>query len=927
VSNTPPLFLALASISAGGARDSVPQALWGRAFDATGAARGEWRWNASPGHQDRPPPAVTARGALLVSLAPGDLAGSSVLGTQTGVVPLLEVAAVLHAQVRSSDPGSAFRAFGLPPPALADLQAPERQLDHTQALTLALFQRALALQPHTLEVLLQLPGLRGWSGRLFLELALRERARRTFFDERPGVSRSRSIAVSPLQPTREVQRVRTAELKQIFGPRGSLAGCLPGYEARPPQLAMAEAVASAFNDGLTIAIEAGTGTGKSLAYLVPALLFATRNGRRVVVSTNTKNLQAQLIGKDIPQLHGALPAAFTAVLLKGRSNYLCRQRLQRLRTEAGADPATARFIARLFVWLEETETGDRDELAFEDGDEAHWALIAAQIGTCAGRRCRSGPDGPCYVHRARARAEAAHLVVVNHALLLADLAQNGRVLPEYEYLIVDEAHHLAEEATSAFSFRLEHRALLRFCDELLGRGGEGGASGTLSWIGTIFRSDDVQARVTEARRHLLAARRAADPFFSQVAALAGAARQASSLSRAAVRELTQARVTAELRRRPEWSELARAWQVLEEALATTNRTLRSLFDLVEPLIDKAGEAAEDAAGEIVRASRALEEILERTDTIVAQPSSAEVYWAETDGTSSALCAAPLDVGPLLAEKLLAPRKTVVLTSATLSTGGRFEYFLAELGLPPDTPGLVLESPFDYRNQALVCVATDMPDPARPDFQQRAEEALLAICRTMRGRTLALFTSYASLRSARRQLADTLQREGVHVLAQGIDGPRDALLARLRQDRDVIVLGTNSFWEGIDVVGEALSCLVIVKLPFSVPTDPIFAARSERKRSPFYEYSLPQAVLRLRQGFGRLIRSSTDRGVVVLLDPRVVTRSYGRAFLQALPRCLVRQVPAHELGTTVATWLAAPEQTSSVGRYSRVQRGEVEKNSS
>ncbi len=922
MSSTPLLFLALAALPAGGAHGSEPRSIWGRAFDATGAARGEWRWDTVPGQQDLPLPAAVAPGALLVSLAPGELAGSSALGAQARVVSLLELAAVLSAQVRSSDPGSAFRAFGLPAPALPELQAPQRQLDHTQALALALFRRSLALQPHTLEAVLQLPGLRGWAGRLFLELALREQARRAFSSERPSAPRPRPLAVSPLQPVREIKRVRIAELKQIFSPSGSLASRLPGYEERPSQLAMAEAVARAFNHASTLVVEAGTGTGKSLAYLVPALLFATRNSRRVVVSTNTKNLQAQLISKDIPQLHGALPAPFMAVLLKGRANYLCRQRLMRLRTEAGADPATARFIAKLLVWLEATETGDRDELAFEDGDEARWAAVAAQIGTCAGRRCRFGPDGPCYVHRARARAEAAHLIVVNHALLLADLAQNGRVLPEYEHLIVDEAHHLAEEATSAFSFRLEHRAFLRFCDELLGRGGEDGASGTLSWIATVFRSDDVRARVAEVRRRLLEARRAAEPFFGQVAAIAGAVSQASSRSRAGARELTQARVTAELRRRSEWSELAQAWQVLGTALAATNRELRSLFDLVEPLIDEAGEAAEDAAGEIVRASRALEEILERTGTVVERPSSAEVYWAESDGASSALCAAPLDVGPLLAEKLFAPRETVILTSATLSTGGRFEYFLSELGLPPDTPALALESPFDYRSQALVCVATDMPDPTLPDFQQTAEEALLAVCRAMRGRTLALFTSHASLRAARRRLAEALRPEGIYVLAQGIDGPRDALVARLRHNRDVIVLGTSSFWEGIDVVGEALSCLVIVKLPFSVPTDPIFAARSERRRSPFYEYSLPQAVLRLRQGFGRLIRSSTDRGVVVLLDPRVVTKSYGREFLHALPRCLVRQVRVRELGTAVAAWLASPEHNTSAGPRGRVQWGNV-----
>lgn len=922
MSSTPPVFLALAAPPAGGAPGSEPWSIWGRAFDAAGAVRGEWRWDMAPGNSNPSPLAAVAPGALPVSLAPGELAGSSVLGAQARLVPLLELAAVLCAQVRSSDPGSAFRAFGLPAPALRELQVPQRKLDFTQALALALFQRALDLQPHTLEAVLQLPGLRGWAGRLFLELALREQARRAFSGEQPGAPRPRSTAVPPLQPAREMQRVRITELKQIFAPGGSLAGSLPGYEERPSQLAMAEAVARAFNNASILAVEAGTGTGKSLAYLVPALLFATRNGRRVVVSTNTKNLQAQLISKDIPQLHSALPATFTAVLLKGRANYLCRQRLVRLRTEAGADPATARFIARLLVWLEETETGDRDELAFEDGDEARWAAVAAQVGTCAGRRCRFGPEGPCYVHRARARAEAAHLIVVNHALLLADLAQNGRVLPEYEHLVVDEAHHLAEEATSAFSFRLEHRTFLRFCDELLGRGGEDGASGTLTWIATVFRSDDVRARVAEARRRLLEARRAAEPFFSQVAAVAGAASQSGVRSRAGARELAQARVTAELRHRPEWSELVRAWEVLETALAATNRELRNLFDLVEPLIDQAGEAAEDAAGEIVRASRALEEILERTDTIVERPSSAEVCWAEGDGASSALCAAPLDVGPLLAEKLFAPRKTVVLTSATLSTGGRFDYFLSELGLPPDTPALALESPFDYRSQALVCVAADMPDPALPDFQQTAEEALLAVCRAMRGRTLALFTSHASLRSARRRLAEALRHEGVHVLAQGIDGTRDALLARLRHDRDVIVLGTNSFWEGIDVVGEALSCLVIVKLPFSVPTDPIFAARSERKRSPFYEYSLPQAVLRLRQGFGRLIRSRTDRGVVVLLDPRVVTRSYGREFLQALPGCLVKQVRVRELGTAAAAWLAAPEPHVSAGPRGRLQRGNL-----
>jgi predicted DnaQ family exonuclease/DinG family helicase len=901
VSSREPVFLALAALPSGAARGSAPR-VWGRAFDATGALVGEWRWDGTSGEQSRPDPAAAAPGALVLSLAPDDVAGTGLPDTPARIVPLLEVAAVLYPAARSGDAATAFHSCGLPAPAPAELNAPQHRLAHAQALALALFRRALALQPHTLDALLQLPGLQSWAGRSFFELVLREQARRAFSDEKGTGLRPRPATPLPLQPVRDTQRVRMAELRRLFGPGGSLAVRLPGYEERPSQLAMAEAVARAFNTASTLAVEAGTGTGKSLAYLVPALLYAVRNGRRVVVSTNTKNLQAQLVFKDLPQLRGALPVEFSVALLKGRANYLCRQRLLRYRTEAGADPAAARFIAKLLVWLEETETGDRDELAFDEGDEARWSAVAAQVGTCTGRRCRFGPDGPCYVHRARAHAEAAHVIVVNHALLLADLAQDGRVLPEYEHIVVDEAHHLADEATAAFSFRFEQRAFLRFCDELLGRGGDDATAGTLAWVANVFPDDDVRTKVADLRRRLLEVRRAAQPFFEAVGALAGASAPAMQSDRGGSREPIQARVTAELRRRPEWAQLGQAWQVFETLLAAWNRALRGLFDLVEPLADGAGEVAEDAVGELVRASRLLEEILERTKNAVERPSSAEVYWVESDGVSSALCAAPLDVGPLLREKLFVPRKTVVLTSATLSTGGRFEYFLSELGLPPDTPTLALESPFDYRRQALVCVAADLPDPALPQFQQAAEDALLDICRAMRGQTLVLFTSHASLRAARHRLGEALRREGIQVLAQGIDGTRDGLLDRLRRDRTVVVLGTSSFWEGVDVVGEALSCLVIVKLPFSVPTDPLFAARSERRRNPFYEYSLPQAVLRLRQGFGRLIRSSTDRGVVVLLDRRVITKAYGQAFLQALPRCVVKQVPARELRTAITAWL-------------------------
>jgi len=709
----------------------------------------------------------------------------------------------------------------------------------------------------------------------------------------------------PLKPSPERKPLNVDQLAAMLEEDGLFAQEFPGYEYRPQQVEMLRVVAEAFNKSQHLLVEAGTGVGKSLAYLVPAVHFATQNGERVVISTNTINLQDQLYEKDIPDLQRILPFEFKAALLKGRSNYICLRRLAALRHNGPSSLEEMRLLAKVLVWLPSTITGDQAELFLPDyKEQALWSRICADAETCLADRCRYREKGRCFFYGARREAERAHLIVVNHALLLSDVAVENRVLPDYRYLIVDEAHHLEASTTNQLSFAVDRRQMEGLLNGLSHNLGKGQPVGFLAELLRHCRGKvpkDVQERlerrINDLHEEVEAARRLLYQFFNRLESFLEEHGQDSGPYNQTIR------LTGGIRVQPAWANVEIAWDNLSLHLLRIGEELERLSTGLLGLDEYEVPDQEDLLQELLSYINRTRELQEQMNALIAQPSPSGIYWAELSAQDEeiSLHAAPLHVGPLVQKHLFMPKECVILTSATLRTEGEFDFIRERLSAW-EAEEAAVGSPFDYVSSTLLYLPTDVPEPYQPYYQKTVEEALVDLCRATRGRTLVLFTSYSQLRNTSKAIARPLAEEGIVVYTQGEGASRSQLLENFRTTPRSVLLGTRSFWEGIDVVGEALSCLVITRLPFSVPSDPIFAARSETFDEPFTQYALPEAILRLRQGFGRLIRSKTDRGVVVILDKRVQTKSYGRAFLDSLPPCTVRQGPLAELPRMAANWI-------------------------
>src|SRR5438128_3071321 len=679
----------------------------------------------------------------------------------------------------------------------------------------------------------------------------------------------------------------------LLGPEGPLAGLLPGYEHREPQMQMLLAVAQIQGRGGSLLVEAGTGTGKSLAYLVPSIARAVRHGQRVVVSTDTHTLQEQLMSKDLPGLREWLPWDFKACLLKGRSNYVSLRRWRRYLAEPCHDADELRFKLKVLVWLHSTESGDRSELRLHGREEVFWACIASDPLDCVGIHCTKED---CYVHRARAEAEVADIVVVNHALLLADAEIGGGLLPEFDHLVIDEAHHLEEAATRGLRQEVDGPGLIALLERLARRDDAGRMDGLLEELQRQPHLGASGEAFTEAQPNAVAAAAHGRELF-RIADVWVAAR----LGEAERRE-ESVRITPAMRGDAEWVHIGMPAENTVTALAALDASLRRAVGGVREWLG--GEEPDQRIRELEMIRGRLDAAMRLLDEALIRPDANRVYWFSQVSRAENLLlrAAPINVGSLLRERVYAERRSTVFTSATLAVGGTFDYFSSRVGLGAEIEELILPSPFDFYHQALVCLPTDIPLPEDEGFDLAAEELIAAVARLAGGRTLALFTSHRQLRDVHAALKQRVDLDDVLILGQGIDGQRRQLLKSFEEAERPLLLGTSTFWEGIDIPGERLSCVIVVRLPFPVPTDPIYAARAEQVRDPFSQLALPQAALRLKQGFGRLIRRSTDRGAVVILDSRILGRDYGQAFLDVLPPASRYVGPGGEVADRVVAWL-------------------------
>ena len=700
-------------------------------------------------------------------------------------------------------------------------------------------------------------------------------------------------APNRLEPIKIQEEIDPIDFRKVFDGSQNI---IERFEKRSQQLDMAKVVKKALDTEGRFLIEAGTGVGKSLAYLLPAALFAIKNGKHVVISTNTIALQEQIITKDLPTVRKILlhegiisdPDDFRTVLLKGRSNYLCTKRWLEY-PKALNDSDISGLAASLALWLPETKTGDRAELRLTPNERSTWNRFCAEGTECLSEHNSFVREGRCFLARARQDAEAAHVIVVNHALLLADAKSGGNVIPNYDYLILDEAHNLEQQATQQFGISIGARDVHRVLDTLHGTSSSGNrASGLFSAevfpeTASLPGTTDIRSAIDEVRKNI-------SMVFEGLHAVVEEQGVAGKLLLTSVFVVDSS-----------WESLTELWVKLDQSIKKLVSLLKAHVILLEA---ESVPKAKIVKNTIVSAVDSIAELAAQIETFfIDKPDLNTIGWvSNTRKENVMLNNAPIAVGPVLDEMIFSRCTSVVATSATLTVDDSTTFAAQSIGLAEAEP-YVLGSPFNYEKTTLLASVTNIPDPRESGYSTAAAHAIEELVSASRGRALVLLTSHAAIRELSSLVMPILEKAGITVLRQGIDGTPARLVEYLKEHPQSVIFGTASLWEGIDIRGDALSLLIIAKLPFGDPTDPVHKARGALYGNSFLEYSLPSSILRFRQGFGRLIRDRSDVGVVAILDSRLRTKRYGPSFLKALPVCTERTGNVGYIAEEIKQWLS------------------------
>jgi ATP-dependent DNA helicase DinG len=708
-----------------------------------------------------------------------------------------------------------------------------------------------------------------------------------------------------------------AFVDQLFGEQGLLKTHMPGFELRPAQVTMMKQVYDSFVSSRHLMIEAGTGTGKSLAYLIPAVFWAKQEEETVVVSTHTIQLQEQMYTRDLPILQAIFADDGPRIsILKGRNNYLCLRKFSHSLQEEHENYDIQLSKSQILVWLTETETGDVEEISLPSGGQVYWKQVQSDANSCLNRQCPW--FSRCYYHQARRKAQQAEVIVTNHSLVFTDMNSEHRIIPSYKYAVIDEAHHFDDVASRHLGDMISSYQL----EGMLHRLHPDRGPGLLEEVEEAVRV--WSAASYEESKHII------ETSYQQIQEGKEAIREMYHLlyqwSHQRAREGEE---VGHMVLRYKQEDLASRWgRAVVSAVRNSVDLLLAIGKKLEMIY--AGIHGEDAPlsmkGLLTDLNGVIKDCLgyaELLHQMLLTEDEEHVYWIELDTRSTRktmyLHRVPIDVSGALRERFFDKKESVILTSATLSVNSSFAYAMERFGLANllaenavDT--VVLSSPFNYKKQTLVCVPSEIPNikgTSESYFIESLIHSLAQVAVVTKGRMLVLFTSYAMLRSVYEPLKERLKEANITVLGHGVDGgSRSKLTKQFRSIEACVLLGTSSFWEGVDIPGDDLSCLAIVRLPFVPPNHPLVEARNqqleEQKKNAFMQLSVPQAVIRFKQGFGRLVRTSTDRGIVLIYDRRVIDARYGRLFLQSLPETDVLVKPTEQLLPDISAWLSMEE---------------------